>query len=100
MKDYIELPEGFFTTETMKGLRMEENGVEASVIYLKLALMQKFEEGSTGTRDGLETMAEALDEDPDTFENALMTLVDYGLADAQIDGDDVYIKVAMPNEVE
>ena len=100
MTDYIKLPEDFFTSNTMKELREENNGTEATVIYLKLALMQKFAEGSTGTRDGIMTIAEAIDEDPDTFEKALDTLEDYGLVDSMIDGDDVFIAVTMPEDVE
>lgn len=97
---YIVIPEDFFKTETMKGLRLEDNGAEATVIYLKLALMQKSCENQIATTDGIAALAEKLDEDPDTFEEALLTLADYELAEAGINGDYVYIKVTMPYEVE
>lgn len=100
MTDYIRLPDEFFTSSTMKELRAEDNGAEATVIYLKLALMQKFAEGSTGTREGLATIAEAIDEEPSAFKKALETLENYCLVDPMIDGDDVFISVTMPEDVD
>ena len=98
MNDYIKLPEGFFCSNTMKGLRMEDNGTEATLIYLKLAAHQ----GDTTciVCDSIDVLAEVVDEDPDTLENAILTLADYGLVDAKDSGGHIYVAATSPEDVE
>lgn len=98
MIDYIKLPEGFFASNTMKGLRMEDNGTEATLIYLKLAARQ----GDTTciVCDSIDTLAESVDEDLDTLEDAILTLADYGLVEAKDSGGHIYVAAINPEDVE
>lgn len=98
MNDYIRIPEGFFNLDTMKGIRTEDNGAEASVIYLKLAARQG--DATCIVSETFDVLAESVDEDPDTLEDALLTLADYGLVDAKYSGAHIYIAVTMPEDVE
>lgn len=98
MNDYFRIPEGFFNSDTMKGLRTEDNGTEATLIYMKLAAHQG--NNRCIICNSYDELADLIDEDQYTLEDAILTLVDYDLIEATDSGAYMRIAVTMPEDVE